>query len=369
MKSIAEIYAAVESDEAFENLPNVLSTEAGARSAILQTFDKNWDIQSVYLNYFTSDMLDRYLKMDIWRLDPWKAPAAQAINQFVAMGDSVPAQQLLNSPFFRENFHYWGDDTAHCLAGAYRFGSGYLAIGVHRGFAAGDFSAQDLTRTKSLIPHVLRLLELRALLGEANDRLRLTEASLNAQSHAVFVVDRQARPVLMNVHAEALAARCDGLRLTRIGLRANRDVDARVLARAIEEACTRTGRQGGSFRVAREFEPWLRVVVGPLTVGARTLALIVVGDPAPASLAVVESIIGLYGLTLAEAQTAAALAQGQSPAQIASTRGVSLATTRTQIRQILLKTEARGLSELVAIVATSPVRAGDPAPVSGRRDR
>lgn len=55
-------------------------------------------------------------------------------------------------------------------------------------------------------------------------------------------------------------------------------------------------------------------------------------------------------LTPAELEVVLCLAQGLSPKEIATERGTSIATVRTQIKKAKKKSEARTLTELVALV-------------------
>lgn len=56
------------------------------------------------------------------------------------------------------------------------------------------------------------------------------------------------------------------------------------------------------------------------------------------------------GLSPAERDVVRALARGLSPKEVASERGTSLATVRTQIKRAKKKAAARTLNELVALV-------------------
>jgi DNA-binding CsgD family transcriptional regulator len=57
-----------------------------------------------------------------------------------------------------------------------------------------------------------------------------------------------------------------------------------------------------------------------------------------------------FGLTLAEISILALLGQGQSLAEIASTRGVEIDTVRGQCKLLLSKTRSRRQSDLVKLV-------------------
>ena len=61
-----------------------------------------------------------------------------------------------------------------------------------------------------------------------------------------------------------------------------------------------------------------------------------------------------FGLTLAEARLADAIARGASPRSYADTAGLSIATIRTQIRALLAKTGAANLRALVVLLASLP---------------
>ena len=64
----------------------------------------------------------------------------------------------------------------------------------------------------------------------------------------------------------------------------------------------------------------------------------------------VELVQSLFDLTVAEAQVARCLAAGDTLEEIASTRGVSRNTVRTQVRGVLEKTGCRRQTEVVALL-------------------
>jgi DNA-binding CsgD family transcriptional regulator len=82
-----------------------------------------------------------------------------------------------------------------------------------------------------------------------------------------------------------------------------------------------------------------RVVVLEVTTGRRAL-----------SRADLAALGEAFGLTLAETSVLALLGQGQSLAEIASTRGVEIDTVRGQCKLLLSKTRSRRQSDLVKLV-------------------
>jgi DNA-binding CsgD family transcriptional regulator len=122
------------------------------------------------------------------------------------------------------------------------------------------------------------------------------------------------------------------------------------------------GGAGGMLRVTRRTQPPLAVLVAPLPTRlhpapalAPSLALVLITDPADSPILAAQALQQLFGLTAAEAGVALALVAGRSAEEIAAERGVSVPTVRTQIRQLLAKTGALHLRDLVRLLAGLPV--------------
>jgi DNA-binding CsgD family transcriptional regulator len=63
----------------------------------------------------------------------------------------------------------------------------------------------------------------------------------------------------------------------------------------------------------------------------------------------VELVQSLFDLTVAEARVARSLTMGQTVDEIASEKGVSIHTVRTQVRGVLEKTGSRRQAEVIAL--------------------
>lgn len=355
--AIAAIYAAAGDEEQLNALPALFADAAGARSGTLQFFSNDWALKEAFVSYFSPEMVSRYIETDLWRLDPWRAPTIHGgpWGRAIALDELVPVESLQRSTFYNENFRFWGDDTARCIGAVLQLEGGFASIGLHRAAGAEPFTETDVAAVQALIPHYERMARLRERLTGAAHRLALTEAVLDQEADAVFVVDHDARPLYMNRAARALADTRTGLRLSRVGLSALGDADAQKLRRAITTACARSGPQGGALQIACADGPPLRLIVTPLAAGRRTHAL-VTANRFGASGAGAAVIADLYGFTRAEAETASLLSQGRSPAEVSDLRQVSLATVRTQIRDMLRKSDASGIAELAAMIAGLPRR-------------
>lgn len=80
------------------------------------------------------------------------------------------------------------------------------------------------------------------------------------------------------------------------------------------------------------------------------MVLILVGldvSPAPNPAALQR----MFGLTEAEAKLAIQIARGNTPAEIATANGVTMATVRSQLSSVLAKTQTERQAELVALLA------------------
>jgi DNA-binding CsgD family transcriptional regulator len=121
------------------------------------------------------------------------------------------------------------------------------------------------------------------------------------------------------------------------------------------------GGAGSMLWVTRRIQAPLAVLVAPLptrlhpaTALAPSLALVLITDPADGPILAAQALQQLFALTAAETGVAQALVVGRSAEEIAIERGVSLPTVRTQIRQILEKTGASHLRDLVRLLAGLP---------------
>lgn len=351
-----DIYDALTDDDAFQALSAKLAAAVGARSATLQVFDSNGAFQEMTYSHFTPEMLDFYVAHEMYSHDIWRFPTERrdAKDRFILVTEKVSVERLERSIFFNEFLKPFGDDSTHCVGGSFRFPGGTVAVGFHRPIRGAAFDMNDLRTLDPLSGHLRRLFEVRGALSSANRRLRLAEAALDSNVNAIFVVDAAGRPVFMNRQSCALLANDDVLHLMPAGLRAHDGRLSEKLVAAFASACGRAQVAGGVLAATPRVGPPLRIVVTPWVFEGQTHALVVVHDPARADGLMSAKLRALYGLTTGEAATAISLARGLVPAAVARDRGVSLATVRTQIRQILSKMDAKGIPELVGLVVTIP---------------
>jgi DNA-binding CsgD family transcriptional regulator/PAS domain-containing protein len=293
-------------------------------------------------------------------LDLYAMAAARQPQMTALLGrELVPPQVVLAS----EYYHDYGVPFGVChvmgaTAPLHTGASEMMVIAVHRPHDAPTFTDVERQCLNVLLPHVQRALQLRRRLGHLETQAQTGFTSLDALALGVVVVTADDAIVFANTTAETLAHSDEGLRLggRLSGLGAMQPREAQAL-RGLVYAVTHGGA-GGMLRVTRRTQPPLAVLVAPLptrlhpaTALAPSLALVLITEPADSHRLAVPALQQLFGLTAAEAGVALALAAGHSAEEIAAERRVSVPTVRTQIRQILAKTGALHLRDLVRLLA------------------
>ncbi len=183
-------------------------------------------------------------------------------------------------------------------------------------------------------------------------------AALDALALAVLVVDRQGHILHANREATDLLDRPDGAlsgQSATGGCLAARRAEGRPRLQAlIQAACDgRPGEAVGFLQLegGGPDEPAVSVCVSPLADDAAPGRALVVARLLRAHGKIEVQLRTLFGLTRAEAQVGAGLAQGGCLAEIAAALGISVTTARTHVARIFLKTGTRQQSQLVALVA------------------
>lgn len=174
----------------------------------------------------------------------------------------------------------------------------------------------------------------------------------------VALLDREARPRIVNAPVRELLHRRDGLALGPDGGIQTMDRVAneqiRTLLRTIAE---RPSQTGGAWTVSREsvVDP-LRLVLSPLRPGqpVSTVAALLVHDPNRPCSAPESLLQRVHGLTHAEASLASVMMQGCPVEEAAALLGVSVNTAKTHLKRVFAKTGATRQAELVYLLLTGP---------------
>jgi DNA-binding CsgD family transcriptional regulator len=207
------------------------------------------------------------------------------------------------------------------------------------------FSAQNGHR-----PGEQQLPALAVMLSRAFDMLDCALLVVTNEGRLDYA-NRTARSLLKSGHG--------GLRLAGGVLSITPAKLREALVEAIRLACA--GLQPGGLCLSQPGVPpqnWLRLAVAPVYFGGEaktaTHAAVWIVNGEPAAPPDEELLSALFGLTRAEARLSRALVSGCTAGEYAHRVGVRMATVRTQLHSIFVKTGVARQAELVALLSRVP---------------
>ena len=187
--------------------------------------------------------------------------------------------------------------------------------------------------------------------------------ALDLLDRALVIVTAAGELVYRNRQAaRLLAAGHGGLRVTGGALSSNIARVRVALGDAISLACNRLQSTGVCLpQPGSPPERWLRFAVAPVHAGdsarrAGCAAVWIVRTGYP-SLPSEVLVAALFGLTPAEARLAGAMLAGCAANEYARKAGVGVATVRSQLHSIFVKTGVRRQAQLVALLSKVPALA------------
>ena len=294
--------------------------------------------------------------------DLWVERAAMA-----GPGQIITSQQLVSEDEQRRSGFYqeWLRELAifHMVGTVFQAGAGRLGVfGVHRPQDAEPFTAHDRGRLATLVPHVARAFELGERLAGVDFARDLALQSLDALSTGVMIVDGHCRLIHVNKPAEEMLRTNEAIGCYAGRLLAYSPTLHARLAAAVRDAADLAGdairAAPKAIRLDNSKRAACTMTVLPLRPrytafqGHRPLALILLRDPECRSIPI-DALRDLFGFTRMEALVAAELAQGHDLPRIAGDLGISIATVRTHMKQVLLKTDTSRQPEAVATILRS----------------
>jgi DNA-binding CsgD family transcriptional regulator len=178
---------------------------------------------------------------------------------------------------------------------------------------------------------------------------------------ALFIVTDEGKLEYVNRLAAALLhSQQGGLRMIEGNMLSVNPAKLREpLADAIRLACTSLQPRGVCLpQPGVPSQRWLRLAAAPVYFGggenAATRAAVWVVNGGPPALPSEELLGALFGLTRAEARLARSLLTGCTAGEYARRAGVGMATVRTQLHSIFVKTGVTRQAELVALLSRVP---------------
>lgn len=225
-------------------------------------------------------------------------------------------------------------------------------LSLMRGRQAARFGAREREIIGLIAPHIRRAMTISGLLQHRAAEIESFSALLDTMSHAVLIVDASGEVIRTNsAAAEFLATSpLPGL---------NGSFGNGKLGSRLKEIVSQSNGRAELVPLSGERPSRLMAAVVPLDKNRRRFGIII-HTPEPSIPAMGKPLAAAYGLTPREVAVLMPLLEGQEPAQIAETLGVSLPTIRTHMSRLFAKTNTSRQSDLVRLVLQSmpPVRTG-----------
>jgi DNA-binding CsgD family transcriptional regulator len=238
----------------------------------------------------------------------------------------------------------------------------YAIAGVLRSPTTGPLDPDEIARlAQALNGHLRRAAALHHKLSAARPNGRLLEAAVDHLSVGVLIVNWRGRLLAANRTAQSMLLTGDALTERNGILKARHQDDHDQLTRSLA-AVTRSKRLWTSncIRLSRQSgKPPYLATIAPLTeavdlnsMGGDRAALIIIHEPDRRDSSDLQNALKqAFGLTPAEAHTAALVGSGLAPQDVADRSGKSVSTVRSELKKVFAKLDVSRQSELAALVA------------------
>jgi DNA-binding CsgD family transcriptional regulator len=334
-----------------EALSGIVGLLEGTRAALMDIDGTNALLRMEHVGHDPANAKlysEYYFAIDPTREKVVTAPAGKALTVY----DNFPRQLRARHEYFE--FARRIDIGDVIGIGTEPHGGRRALLSLQRPLDAPGYGAEEKEVLQLLASHVALAKRVQMQLGENWSVRAELEAAFGKLTAPGFIVDRAARIRHVNASGEALMGRCAGMGVRHGKLVfADGKLNAAVHAAVHNAAC----EHGRSSAVPIPFgKDAGEILVTPLdarhaAAAGRSvpLALVLVAMGPEDERSIAWRMRQLYQLTPAEATISAALALGKSVEEVAKAKRISLATLRSHLRSIFLKTGTRRQAELVRI--------------------
>jgi len=356
---VGSLYDAASDPSLWSPFLGQLAADGRATSAVLVMHDfdhasctvaNSWELNPELTQLYEQ----HYHALDVWRQRGLDKPSGQVYDS----QSICPLQELRTKEIYNDLYVQSGIE--HAAFGVMENSKSSLAaVSLYRDRSRSEFAPKDLHILQFLVPHIQRAFKLHLQFSELKARSKGFETALDMVATPVILFRHGGKIVAMNRSASALMEERDGLVATRDGLRAERQAESALLARAIRLAGSPPNGNGGAGEtvyVSRRARSPLQVLVSPVrssgvnSLGGTITAIAFVNDPSRRQRPAQDILRTLFGLTPAECRVALLLGDGRAPKEIAAMIGVSVETVRSQMKSIFSKAGVKRQSELVRLL-------------------
>jgi DNA-binding CsgD family transcriptional regulator len=312
---------------------------------------------------YEDEFLGVWFKRNVWGL----SRPTQVAGEIVSTREMTSLKELRSSEIF---VNYLDKRGLHeGLRLSIWTGGGWIQdMSLLRPFSSGPYEDDEIATARRLLPHLQRAAAVTRRLAEAEAVLQSGLLAIDMIDKAAFLLDGHGLVLRHNQHAELLLMRGDGLFLRGGALLAGTDRSSMQLGAALAHATGRVpdGRMAQSVRLPRVLGGGdLLLTAVPLALRHDwammnpPAALVFINEPpaprhpAAAAPLTVEHLMALFQLTVTEAELGHDIAAGRSLSEIASRRGRSINTLRTQLRSLMSKTNVHRQADLVRLLISA----------------
>lgn len=279
-------------------------------------------------------------------------------SHFYASNLDLPSSEhFTETRFYRE---WLAPQGVACAAGAVvrNDGDWLTQIFLQRTPSQPAFTREDIEQLNHLLPHLQRAIKLRQQFTELQRGQNFLAGGLDALAMPIFLFDEAGLVSQCNQSAETML---DSHRLIWIEnghlQTINRETNLKLnleIYKAIEASRGSGGDLNSVVLLTRPGHLPLMLMMAPMRLATHGAALMFAFDP-QASPSITTSLVRrLFGLTEAEAELSIALCCGKSLEEVAQTRGTSINTIKSQLKNVFQKTGTSRQIELVSLLLASP---------------
>jgi DNA-binding CsgD family transcriptional regulator len=371
MDLIARVYDAALDEQLWPTVaPKIASTFEATSTALFTSNRRHEEVNllSMTENFSAAALRayeEYYAQRDVWFERAENVNPSTLFTNIDLMPDEEFEKTEIYNDFCRPNggFFY--------IAGSLFFlgTDAVAALGIHRPRALGPFEGESKAAIGLFLPHLHRALQIRHRLMQPGIAAGVGLEGLERGGTATLVVTRDGRILYASQEAERLLRAGTGIAAVAGRLAtphaAARTRLAALIAGAVDTATGNGASPGGVMAIERDDRLPLTLLVAPFRparagLGAALPAAIVfIRDPErPTAMAL--ALQGLFGLTLAEAAIAGALAQGRDLTDIAAGQRITRNTIRAHLKSIFAKTGTSRQAQLVSLILSSVATLGPP---------
>lgn len=311
-------------------------------------FDRRW-LDSYALEYGSQDLL---------ALQMAKLPIAA----FYASNLDIPhPERFPESRFYREWIVPQGVAYA-AASNILREGPWLTQVFLQRSPSQPPFGRDEIETFNRLVPHMQRAFQMRHRFADMQLGQNLLASSLDVLAMPTLLFNEFGRLAHRNRSADALLASRQTLwvehgHLVTRDAGTTRSLDLE-LSKALGASQGQTSALNGVVSLPRRGRMPLVLMLAPMRLKdaarLRGAALLFVFDPEATPSITADMVRQLFGLSRREAELAAALCSGRTLDELATERGTSINTVRSQLKSVFNKTGTSRQADLVSLLLASP---------------